>query len=94
MTGEDAAVVAARLKALSSPERLEILTIIARTPGINAKTVREQLGRLTEPTVSYHLKALRRVGLVECGGQVGTSMPLNVVPGVIAGLAAQIGALG
>lgn len=94
MTGEDAAVVAARLKVLSSPERLEILAIVSRHPGINAKTVREQLGRLTEPTVSYHLKALRMAALVECGGQVGTSMPLHAVPGSLAALADTIRGLG
>lgn len=51
------------LKALSDPTRLRILRYLAKAPLSPAQLARRL--RLRAPTVTHHLKALRRAGLVQ-----------------------------
>jgi ArsR family transcriptional regulator, lead/cadmium/zinc/bismuth-responsive transcriptional repressor len=92
VTRDEAAGLAGRIKALTDPNRLEMLSILARTPGISATEIRARLGRLAQPTVSYHLSALRAAGLViACDdGTPGRSVALRVDDDVAGDLAGAI----
>jgi ArsR family transcriptional regulator len=59
-------VLAVTLKALASPARLEILTLLAgHRGGQTPKWVEGSLThRLTQPTVSHHLRTLFNAGLL------------------------------
>ncbi|AEG43018.1 metalloregulator ArsR/SmtB family transcription factor [Isoptericola variabilis] len=65
--GADAAdAVAATLKALADPLRLRMLSAIATAPDGEACVCDlAELGEVSQPTVSHHLKVLRDVGLLE-----------------------------
>lgn len=60
-----AAALAATLKVLADPVRLRLLSVLATSPTgeVCACDLVEPLGR-SQPTISYHLKALREAGLV------------------------------
>jgi ArsR family transcriptional regulator, arsenate/arsenite/antimonite-responsive transcriptional repressor len=62
---DDAAVLAGAFKVLGDPARLRLLSLISASPGGEA-CVCELIGPLglSQPTVSHHLKALHRSGLV------------------------------
>lgn len=60
---EDAATLAARLKALSDPARLLLLSMISERDEMCVCDMTEPLG-LAQPTVSHHLKVLAEAGFV------------------------------
>lgn len=58
-----AEALATRLKALSDPARLRLVSLIASNGEMCVCDLTEPLG-LTQPTVSHHLKVLAAAGLV------------------------------
>jgi DNA-binding transcriptional ArsR family regulator len=64
--------IAAIAKAIGHPARVSILQHMADTPGCICGDLVEETG-LAQPTVSQHLKELKRVGLIQ-GTVEGTSM--------------------
>ena len=95
MTRQDAADLAARLKVIASGERLQMLAIIAAEPDLCAADVHARLGRLGQPTISYHLSILAAAGLVTCGAERSPSrqVPLELNPAVLHDLADAVRAL-
>lgn len=63
---ETAEELAALLKAVADPARLQILALLRSLPGCEACVcdLTDPLG-LSQPTVSHHLKVLVKAGLVE-----------------------------
>ncbi|HTY31057.1 metalloregulator ArsR/SmtB family transcription factor [Mycobacterium sp.] len=63
----DAAIqLATKLKALSDPVRLRLLSIVASHDGGEACVCDLSTGiELTQPTISHHLKVLRTAGLLD-----------------------------
>ena len=59
----DAAAYAPLLKALADDTRLAILGLLAGAGG-QLCACQAQVGRLSQPTISHHLKLLREAGLV------------------------------
>ncbi len=88
LSPEQAAELAARLKALAEPTRLRLLSLILASPGLEACTcdLTEPLG-LTQPTVTHHLRKLAAAGLVVAERRVGSFTYYRVVPDALAGLA-------
>jgi ArsR family transcriptional regulator len=68
MTRADANRLAAALKILADPSRLQILSVLQSAPGGVAcgAEVAGQTG-LTEPTVAHHLRTLTDAGFVQRG---------------------------
>jgi ArsR family transcriptional regulator len=65
LTVEAAAELAVRLKALSDPVRLRLLSVVASHAGGEACVCDLSVGiDLTQPTISHHLKVLRNAGLL------------------------------
>jgi ArsR family transcriptional regulator len=65
LTVEAAADLAVRLKALSDPVRLRLLSVVASHAGGEACVCDLSVGiDLTQPTISHHLKVLRNAGLL------------------------------
>ncbi len=62
----DAEQLAATLKALADPARLQVLSVLRAQPGNEACACHfvEPLG-LSQPTVSHHLKVLHAAGILE-----------------------------
>jgi ArsR family transcriptional regulator, arsenate/arsenite/antimonite-responsive transcriptional repressor len=65
LSASDAALLAARLKALADPARLRLLSMVlaAGDEGCCVCDMTEPVG-LSQPTVSHHLKVLTDAGLV------------------------------
>jgi len=63
LTQDEAELLATRLKALSDPARLRLVSLIASNGEMCVCDLTEPLG-LSQPTVSHHLKVLSRAGLV------------------------------
>ncbi len=57
--------LAARLKAVADPARLRLIRIMAASDGIACECELAGPMRLSQPTLSYHLRVLRQAGLVE-----------------------------
>lgn len=94
MTREDAAVLAATLKALTDPTRVRMVEAVAAHPGITAAELYAVLGTgLTGPTHSHHVAVLKKAGLVAAERE-GLNVRYTLVPGVVSDLASAIGALG
>lgn len=64
MPREDAEQLAAILKAVAHPARLQLLSIILSNGEACACDLTEPVG-LSQPTVSHHLKILTEAGLIE-----------------------------
>jgi ArsR family transcriptional regulator len=65
LTAQAAAELAVRLKALSDPVRLRLLSVVASHAGGEACVCDLSVGiELTQPTISHHLKVLRNAGLL------------------------------
>jgi glycerol uptake facilitator-like aquaporin len=65
LSAEAAAELAIRLKALSDPARLRLMSLIASHQGAEACVCDVSVGLdLSQPTISHHLKVLRTVGLL------------------------------
>jgi menaquinone-dependent protoporphyrinogen oxidase len=66
MNGDQAARVAALLKALADPVRLQLLSLVASHEGGEACVCDlNEAFDLSQPTISHHLKVLHRNGLLE-----------------------------
>jgi len=63
LTQDEAELMASRLKALSDPARLRLISLIASNGEMCVCDLTEPLG-LSQPTVSHHLKVLSNAGLV------------------------------
>jgi ArsR family transcriptional regulator len=64
---EAAAELAVKLKALSDPVRLRLLSVVASHTGGEACVCDLSAGiELSQPTISHHLKVLRTAGLLDC----------------------------
>lgn len=61
---EEAETVAALFKALSHPVRVQILDLISQGDGETCACDIERHFDLTQPTISHHLKVLRKAGLI------------------------------
>jgi ArsR family transcriptional regulator, arsenate/arsenite/antimonite-responsive transcriptional repressor len=87
---EDAATLAATLKALADPARLRLLSLIAAHEGGAACVCEliEPLG-LSQPTVSHHLKVLVDAGLL-AREKRGVWAYFTLVPGALDSLAAVL----
>ena len=65
LTTEALADLAVRLKALADPVRLKLLTHLLDQPGLESCTcILAPIVKLSEPTVSHHLKKLEASGLL------------------------------
>jgi ArsR family transcriptional regulator len=82
--------LASRFKALSDPARVAIVNRLAGAGEVCVCAFVEDL-RLSQPTVSHHLKVLRQAGLVEARRR-GTWSYYRLVPEAIAALAGALGA--
>lgn len=60
-----AAALAAAFKAIGHPVRLQILDILSRQPGQVCVCDIESQFDLSQPTISHHLRVLRKAGLVD-----------------------------
>ena len=66
LSAEAAIQLAAKLKALSDPVRLRLLSVVASHEGGEACVCDLSAGiELTQPTISHHLKVLRTAGLLD-----------------------------
>jgi ArsR family transcriptional regulator, arsenate/arsenite/antimonite-responsive transcriptional repressor len=87
-----AAELAGRLKALSDPVRLRLLSVVASHTGGEACVCELSAGiDLTQPTISHHLKVLRRAGLL-AGERRGSWVYYRVVPQALQQLSEILGA--
>jgi len=66
LSPEAAAELAIKLKALSDPVRLRLLSVVASHAGGESCVCELSAGiDLTQPTISHHLKVLRTAGLLD-----------------------------
>lgn len=66
LSPDAAAELAIKLKALSDPVRLQLLSVVASHAGGEACVCELSAGiDLTQPTISHHLKILRTAGLLD-----------------------------
>ena len=66
LTAQAAGELAVKLKALSDPVRLRLLSVVASHAGGEACVCELSVGiELTQPTISHHLKILRTAGLLD-----------------------------
>ncbi|MFV0463590.1 MAG: ArsR/SmtB family transcription factor [Nostocoides sp.] len=92
LTREEADVLASGLKALADPVRLQIVAILAAQPGHEACVCDLTPAlKLSQPTVSHHLKVLRDAGLVTREAR-GTWAWFHLNPQRLTELADQIAA--
>ncbi|MCB0047333.1 MAG: winged helix-turn-helix transcriptional regulator [Caldilineaceae bacterium] len=66
LTSEEADRLAAQFKAMGNPVRLQIVMLLSRYGGQVCVCDIEARFTLSQPTISHHLKILRRAGLIEC----------------------------
>jgi len=89
--GPQAEALAGLAKALSHPARIQILRLLARTPGCIGGDIVQAVG-LAQSTVSEHLRILKAAGVIE--GQIDPPrVCYALAPGALAPLAALIAAL-
>ena len=62
----DVCGLAAIFKALSDPTRLQMMLILSRNGGKICVGEFERIFDLGQPTISHHLKILRKAGLLDC----------------------------
>ena len=80
LTSDAIADLAVRLKALADPVRLKLLTHLLDQPGLESCTcILAPIVKLSEPTVSHHLKKLEASGLLTKERR-GMSVFYRVVP--------------
>lgn len=66
LSARAATLLAAKLKALSDPVRLRLLSVVASHEGGEACVCDLSVGiEVTQPTISHHLKVLRTAGLLD-----------------------------
>jgi ArsR family transcriptional regulator, arsenate/arsenite/antimonite-responsive transcriptional repressor len=90
LSAQDAATLAATLKAIADPARLRLLSLVAAHEGGEACVcdLIEPLG-LSQPTVSHHLKVLVDAGLLTREKR-GVWAYFTLVPGSLDSLAAVL----
>ncbi len=91
LSADAAAELAVKLKALSDPVRLRLLSAIASTATQEACVCDLSVGiDLAQPTISHHLKVLRQAGLVNSERR-GTWVYYRVVPDALQQLSLLFG---
>src|SRR3954470_19439055 len=85
----DAALLAARFKALADPTRISIVNRLAAADECCVCDLTEAFD-LAQPTISHHLKVLRDVGLVTSSRR-GTWAYYRLEPGAVQQLRATLG---
>jgi ArsR family transcriptional regulator len=91
LSGEAAADLAIRLKALADPARLRLMSLIASHDGGEACVCDVSVGLdLSQPTISHHLKVLRTAGLLTAERR-GSWVYYRVVSGALQQLSLVLG---
>ena len=91
LTSDDAVALAIRLKALADPVRLQLIAHLLAQPDQEACTCDlAPVVRLSEPTVSHHLKKLEGSGFLTKERR-GMSVHYRVVPEAIRAIANALG---
>lgn len=84
--------LAEKLKALADPVRLRLLSVVASHTGGEACVCDISVGiEVSQPTVSHHLKVLRRAGLL-ASERRGSWVYYRVVPEALQQLSTLLGA--
>jgi len=92
LSTEAAVELAGMLKALSDPVRLRLLSVIASHSGAEACVCDISTGiDLTQPTISHHLKVLRKAGLLHSQRR-GSWVYYRVIPEALQKLSVVLGA--
>jgi ArsR family transcriptional regulator len=92
LSAEAAIELAGRLKALSDPMRLRLLSVVASHAGGEACVCDLSAGiELSQPTISHHLKVLRTAGLLDSERR-GSWVYYRVVPEALQQLSHLLGA--
>ncbi|HEX4559241.1 MAG TPA: metalloregulator ArsR/SmtB family transcription factor [Mycobacterium sp.] len=92
LSAEAAVELAARLKALSDPVRLRLLSVVASHAGGEACVCDLSAGiELSQPTISHHLKVLRTAGLLDSERR-GSWVYYRVIPEALQQLSQLLGA--
>ena len=87
---DEAARMARVAKALGDPVRIQLVDVLRTHAGKVCVCELVPLFDLSQPTVSHHLKVLRRAGLVGCE-RVGLWAYYFVLPGALEELSAWLG---
>jgi ArsR family transcriptional regulator, arsenate/arsenite/antimonite-responsive transcriptional repressor len=88
---EAAVELAAKLKALSDPVRLQLLSVVASHSGGEACVCDLSAGiKVGQPTISHHLKVLRTAGLLESERR-GSWVYYRVIPEALQQLSQLLG---
>ena len=66
LSADDAQQISEDLQLLGHSVRLQILTLLARSPGQVCVCDLEAAVPVKQPTVSHHLRLLREAGLIDC----------------------------
>ena len=91
LSAEGAAELAKRLKALSDPGRLRLLSVVASHNGGEACVCDLSSGiELSQPTISHHLKVLKTAGLLQSERR-GSWVYYRVVPAALQQLSQLLG---
>ncbi len=91
LSAEAADELARKLKALSDPGRLRLLSVVASHRGGEACVCDLSAGiELSQPTISHHLKVLKTAGLLESERR-GSWVYYRVVPEALQQLAQLLG---
>jgi ArsR family transcriptional regulator len=90
---EAARSLASSVKALADPSRVAIVNRLAGADDVCVCDFIGTLG-LSQPTVSHHLRVLRKAGLVEVARKRGTWVHYRLVPDAVAELALALGTPG
>jgi ArsR family transcriptional regulator len=86
-----AAELAGKLKALSDPVRLRLLSVVASRTGGEACVCDISTGfAVGQPTISHHLKVLKNAGLLECERR-GSWVYYRVISGALQQLSQLLG---
>jgi ArsR family transcriptional regulator len=92
LTMDAATDLAGRLKALSDPVRLHLLSVVASHSGGEACVCDLSAGvTLTQPTISHHLKVLKTAGLLESERR-GSWVYYRIIPQALQQLSELLGA--
>jgi len=92
LTMTAATELATKLKALSDPVRLRLLSVVASHAGGEACVCDLSAGiDLTQPTISHHLKVLRTAGLLDSERR-GSWVYYRVIPQALQQLSELLGA--
>lgn len=83
LSADEAAQLAVKLKALSDPVRLRLLSAVASRTGAQACVCELSAGiDVSQPTISHHLKVLRTAGLLDSERR-GSWVYYRVIPAAL-----------